>query len=144
MVVQAGKEITTPVTFTNVGKTIAKHVHATMYVEMVPRSAGPDFHCATSGTCSNTYFLTGILFPNNPQHGQARWIAANGTNLTISPEQAQMWDNGGIYHVLFGVVTYDDIFGQQHWTQFCFWHAGMVGAIFQAESCTAYNDADGQ
>lgn len=42
-----------------------------------------------------------------------------------------------------GIVYYDDIFGQEHWTAFCFWWAGAatVGPE-EATFCNRYNETD--
>lgn len=61
-------------------------------------------------------------------------------SFTIDPQAVQ---REGRHIFLLGVVYYDDVFGEEHWTTFCFWWVGgsALGPT-QASHCDRYNGTD--
>jgi hypothetical protein len=116
--------------FVTTGKSPAKSVQATFYVEGVKNGESPQL-LATNQAGS---FTTGILFPNT-----APQIAPISYDLLGS--QLEDFKEGRIFLTIYGHVSYTDIFHTQHWTNFCGFGAGKEGG-YTAQKCTAYNDTD--
>jgi|HubBroStandDraft_2_1064218.scaffolds.fasta_scaffold24036_4 hypothetical protein len=58
-----------------------------------------------------------------------------------TPSEIESLNAGKAFMVAYGKIIYFDVFGVKHWTQYCLWD-GKPGFTFQAQECTAYNDAD--
>jgi len=69
---------------------------------------------------------------------------SRGTNLnppTLSRDDYQDLKNGRTYVATFGKISFEDLFGVQHWMTFCSWRALKAGQ-YAARKCTEYNDLD--
>jgi hypothetical protein len=142
--VLAGQEMIWTLNLANVGKTAARNVALTAYVEVADAVQGVHLGCVDGTlTCTNLNKTTGILFPGvefekfavnrRDQRGQP-WL--------VSDAEASSFIEGKSFTAVYGIVTYDDIFDSHHWTKFCFWDAGKVGAGFHARPCTQYSNTD--
>jgi hypothetical protein len=54
--------------------------------------------------------------------------------VPVSPQEIA---DGKSYIIVYGQLTFDDIFGEHHWTHFC------VSYPIPTKKCVQYNDTDG-
>ena len=59
--------------------------------------------------------------------------------MKTSPKITAIAD-GKSYVAIYGIITYDDVFGDHHWTKFCSWPA--INGVFHTYQCTQFNSVD--
>jgi len=146
--IQIQKEATTqrptallvPTQTVNTGKTPAKKVTGNLAITVIKKGEKLVFEYTSGHTNYGIY--GGTMFPGGRvtlaqpaiRHGPKKAI-------TIVPTDALMQEinQGQSFVVVYGRVTYCDIFGVSHWTTFCR-YATRPGFIDYA--CMNYNDAD--
>jgi len=137
-----GTALSIPITVINIGKTPATDIAGDLYVELIPNGDTPQFeyqgiHIKPS---------TGLLIPNGtfPVAVERQRTKEGGSQVepdAITTAEAADWVNGKSWMAEYGMISYRDIFGTQHWIKQCSWF-GAKGIVFQAQSCTAYNSTD--
>jgi hypothetical protein len=85
----------------------------------------------------------GTTFPGSPIPTTITVVHYGPTTAeTIVPDDTLRQDiaNGNRFVIFYGRISYHDIFGIQHWTQFC---TGSGTAILDnLKQCIRYNDVD--
>ena len=138
-----GQPIIVPVKIKNSGKTIARHVEGNIAIYPIGRNETPQF-VYTPGH-ANYKIETGAMFPEMP-------ITMNFAALVHGKKKARiiildkpMHDSltrGDILIVAHGRIAYQDIFGVDHWVQFCVLATGQQAEAGSVPECMRYNDAD--
>jgi hypothetical protein len=136
------KPFVAPLTIVNSGKTAAKTIRVEAICEKVKNGDNPSFTFAQKRISAST----GVLFPGEPFPFNAS-LLANTPDPTIVPEALSGTDfkefmEGNIYIATFAKVTYEDVFGVSHRTQFCVFSSSNQAKYASAQKCTAYNDVD--
>ena len=139
-----GEPIVYPVTFANTGKTVAKHVEGFVFVTPVKYDDTPTFEYGPGVAHLRTTLRTGLLTPSNPISAQFAAVKQDTSVLTpilATEELRNEIEAGKSLVIVYGKMTYDDVFGVKHWLHFC---AGYGSSMTNAGAkCTAYNDTDG-
>jgi hypothetical protein len=143
--------ISAPITLLDSGKTVAKKVEGFLFIVPVAATeAHPSFTAIPAqdrGFWIRESIRTGVIAPNSPLtmpvfavtptgEPQARTISP----LILTPKLREEIDGQRTVLLIYGQVTYRDIFGDEHWYHFCAGH-GAVSAPAVA-ACAAYNDTD--
>ncbi|SRR6266852_2691441 len=88
-------------------------------------------------------YPVGVIFPGAPIPINITVVKYRPKSAeTIIPDDAfrQDFANGKRFIIFYGRITYFDVFGVQHWTQFC---SGSGDAILDnLKKCVSYNDVD--
>jgi hypothetical protein len=132
--------LVTPLTFTNIGKTPARKVEIETVVKVVLSHEAIDFSYQPSIGGS-----TGIVFPNEPAPAvDARTIEEHQVrNLTVN--ELDNLTHGKAFVITYASVSYEDVFGNAHWTHQCFFYQltpPADAAAYDTAACVAYNDTD--
>jgi hypothetical protein len=137
-----GTSIPAVTQITNSGRTPAKHVEGDVVATVLNKGEEPTLGDFSVGHPHERLYV-GPVFPGAPipititvaQYGPK-------TAETIVPDDALRQDiaNGRRFIIFYGRITYYDVFGVQHWTQFCTGSgAAIVGSL---KKCISYNDVD--
>jgi hypothetical protein len=145
-----GRILGIPVRVNNIGKTPAKNVIASTYVEIVPKSESPNF--SESDILPLFRAEVGDLFPGDFADFDARRMKAKGevrkegqTEIWfLSDDEIRRLKAGETYVAIHGKVAYDDIFHVRHWTNFCFWYPFAPVDDYKASKCVRYNTEDSE
>jgi hypothetical protein len=135
--------ISTKITFTNIGKTPARHVDARFVATLFKNNVPLNF--ANKKAIIQEVF-TGILWPDKP-HTLDVWstkfmgVGEQPQDLVIESGDFGNLQDDLIYAVLYGQVSYLDIFGVSHKTDFCDWRSLGRGSS-TAAPCATFNNAD--
>jgi len=127
---------------TNTGKTPARIIEGDVIATVLNK--GDDFSFDFSpGHPHKRLYPVGVIFPGAPIpiNLPLDKYGPKGPT-TIVPDDAFRQDlkNGKRFIVFYGRITYFDVFGAQHWTQFC---SGSGDAILDnLKKCISYNDVD--
>lgn len=126
---------------TNKGKTPAKNIVGRALVEKILINQKPHFgeHVQEFGT--------GFLPPNAPVSNWGFQSASEHIPLPMLKTDIGELDQGRAIAVVHGRITYFDIFGIEHWVNFCAYNAAIAFLASKAvqdtaEACTEYNDVD--
>jgi hypothetical protein len=118
-----------PLHLTNVGKTPAKYIEADLFIESVKNGREP----LLNKSSFLTSLTTGVFFPNVP----ADFLAP----YTLLQSDWEDYREGRSFLVIYGRVTYKDVFQTEHWTDYCEFHALNPGT-YTTRKCTDYNNTD--
>jgi hypothetical protein len=137
-----GASIPAVTQITNSGKTPAKDVQGDIVATVLRKGDDPTVGDFGLGHPHNRVYV-GAIFPGAPVP-IAITVVRYGPSAseTIVPDDALRQDiaNGNRFIIFYGRITYHDIFGVQHWTQFC---TGSGTAILDnLKQCISYNDVD--
>jgi len=145
-----GSVATTPViqrvNVSNTGKTPARSVYNEWVMEYVINGDSPDFVYKNR---MRTFESAGMLPPNESHHADVKFETGTSGNsrdavfryLTVGEYRDLV--SGRAYMVVYGHSNYMDIFGTQHWLNYCnFFLPPNVVAAASARACTDYNDTD--
>ena len=77
----------------------------------------------------------GTLFPTEPREATMRLAP-----LVITPALQQSVKRGQSFIIVYGRISYDDVFGGHHWLQFC--APGAGGQYGNPPECLDYNNVD--
>jgi hypothetical protein len=136
-----GKPFTGAATVVNVGKSEAREVRADVVLTRIKNGGKIVF----SYDLSHTIMLGKIENPNESSKLETTWGKMVGPRIgaPILPTQKDVDDftQGTDFFILYGRVTYQDVFGVRHWLHFCGFSTGTQGR-FHARACTDYNDTD--
>ncbi len=114
----------------NSGKTPAKSVNGSFFVEKVINGNEPTF----ADTKPFAKMTSGAKFPNIPADSQLT------VHLLTPPELGDL-NEGKTFFVIYGTVTYTDFFRTEHWTKFCVTWI-MAPGNYTSKKCAEYNDVD--
>jgi hypothetical protein len=132
--------IVIPLKITNAGKTRGIGIKIRAEVEVVSKNAEPTFKY------TKYHGVTGMIYKDQSfeitadTHMEDKQLHKI-VDRPLGQADYDDLNTGRSYIVYFASVRYKDIFGIEHWTHFCGWHAYVTGA-FTAGKCTAYNGAD--
>jgi hypothetical protein len=122
----------------NIGPTVAVQVKVTYYFEGYPKGA-----TRQELIWRQDYVFAQVLRTQGPLPESVAYLAPNGTaapksTVRISDAIWNLWKHylGG--WVLAARVTYFDIYGVPHWTNFCTYEVGNDSATY----CPSHNDQD--
>ena len=144
-----GKPIEMPIRIVNSGKTPAYDLDGLLTVNLLKDGEQPVF-VYKNGTHPGYHFNGKTYSPNSPT--DFSWavlpIFVPKTDpinpiLATSAIRRGMQD-GSLYIVVNGKITYKDAFGVDHWIKFCAYShtAAAVPMKVTADSCGPYNDVD--
>ncbi|HEX4240943.1 MAG TPA: hypothetical protein VHZ53_05995 [Steroidobacteraceae bacterium] len=126
----------------NSGKTPARDVAIKMLVESVKVGSYPTLRPGDDGGIAIS--TSGIIFPGpGPNPLNAVWLAADGKEAP-KLTSAEMRDviAGKTYFVLYGRVTYKDIFHVEHWTEICRFYTPIPLDLPPTDCLNNHNGAD--
>jgi hypothetical protein len=139
----AGQPMTYPLGIKNSGKTPARNMVAKIYLDIIDANQEPPLERVATDTYERGVITAGIIFPDSDiKQPVVRPTEDGKPRLTAESEVNAMRD-GKAYIAIYGIITYDDVFGVHHWTKFCRGQAADgVGAMLHIVQCIAYNDVD--
>ena len=138
-----GQPIIAPVHLINTGKTAALNYVGEALIKVLPIEQEPAFdysqwdHGRTNG---------GILYPADPRDIEASmyakdaWTTSHPEMIALSDTDYEKFLHGKAYIVVYARVLYQDIYGTNHWTQFCNWSSHASSS--PAWKCSEYNRVD--
>jgi hypothetical protein len=142
-----GRLLKIPIEIKNTGKTSARDVKVEVVARIVKN--GDDPHCEYGNQVVGTSRATKVFLPNAPRTLYGVILSAPPNEKTpaqarvVSPDEIQQLTDGREFFIVYGRVSYRDIFNQQHWTHFCSWGSlSTKPAMFSSASCWAYNEID--
>jgi hypothetical protein len=97
------------VPYTNTGKTLALHVRS-----WINRTDIPHLQQITDSDPIGTGGGYAILPPGSVDN-------TSTSGIPITESDVKGIKRGAIHVFIYGTISYDDIFGKSHWTQFCFY-----------------------
>ena len=125
---------------TNSGKTLARDVQGDIIATVLNKGDEPSIGDFSVGHPHNRMYV-GSVFPNAPVPTAIK-VSRYGPSgpEPIIPDEGLRQDiaNGNRCIVFYGRITYYDVFGNQHWTQFCV----STSTGQDLKKCISYNDAD--
>jgi len=141
-----GKPISVPIQFKNTGKTPAKKFQGHVVVTVLDAGQEPWFDY-TSKTVPRTFMEIGTIFPNAPLDLSFKAGKRQGGEkkvIDVTPSIREQITRGDLYILVYGNITYDDIFGASHWMKFCQFNGGHldISTPKTYKKCSDYNDTD--
>ena len=127
-----------PYLIENFGKSPALRVRVVVELRLVLAGTEPPFKF-TKG--SPNWGNTGAFGPGVPAEQRA-WLFDGTKRVDFSPQDVADIDAGRKYVYLYGRLTYSDIFGVKHWTNFCQHYWGPNNNTGDYPKCFAYNTND--
>jgi hypothetical protein len=127
---ELGKPYTITVQFGNTGRTPAIGIRSQIMSVPIPRGQEPDF------TYADPPESQAVLQPN----GQfiVSWKATK-VGEVFNQATLESLKSGTVRLYVYGHVSYDDVFGGQHWTRFCLHLRGDMDGFTH---CKKYNEID--
>ena len=137
-----GTSIPATTQITNSGKTPARGVEGDVVATVLNKGEEPALGDFSVGHPHNRMSM-GVVFPGAPIPITITLIHYGPKNgEVIAPDDALRQDiaNGNRFILFYGRLTYYDVFGIPHWTQFC---TGSGSAMQDnLKKCISYNDVD--
>lgn len=137
-----GSSIPIVIQIQNTGKTPATGVEGNYIATVLKRGEKLALDDFRIGHAHNKLYV-GALFPNSPVP-MTSVVVRYGPSISesIVPDDALRQDiaNGNRFIIFYGKITYNDVFGARHWTQFC--TGTGVAMLEKLKECIAYNDVD--
>jgi hypothetical protein len=130
----AGELARVPLELVNIGKTPGRNGRTAFNVEILRYDEEPHIECLVTG-CKGVKTATLPIFFPNERDTYPTWSQNIATE-----EDAANWTTGDTYIAVYGIVSYDDVFGTQRWTKFCYWGAHVMNKNYKASKCTLYNE----
>jgi hypothetical protein len=140
----AGAFIPASIQIANTGKTPAKDVEGDIVATVLKKGEQPSFDFSL-GHPHNRIFA-GAIFPNEPINtaiSLVRYGPQTPQNIVPTPQLREEIANGESFILFYGKITYIDVFGSPHWTQFCTGSGAAIQTI-ELKKCINYNDVDGK
>jgi hypothetical protein len=129
----------------NTGKTPGKHIEGDVIATVLNKGDIPSLGDFSIGHPHNRLYPVGIIYPGSSPIPMTIPLVKYGALAaeTIVPDETLRKDiaDGNRFIIFYGRITYDDVFGIHHWSQFC---VGS-GVGFQgdtARDCLKSNNAD--
>jgi hypothetical protein len=134
---ERGTPLIYPVRISNHGKTAAQNVVAKAFIDVLDARQEPNLGFVDDPDIHGPQrYEQGITSPG----GWMDWDFQRPGRMIDDKEFVGV-GQGSAYVVIFGIISYDDIFGNHHWTKFCSWLTPAPGA-YSTRSCTAFNSVD--
>jgi hypothetical protein len=137
-----GTSIPVVTQITNSGKTPAKDVQGDVVATVLNKGEEPTLGDFSVGHPHNRLYA-GVVFPGAPiptTINVVRYGPKVPENIVPDDTLRQDIEHGNRFIIFYGRITYYDVFGIQHWTQFC---TGSGTAILDnLKQCIRYNDVD--
>lgn len=131
---EVGKSIKGYINWQNSGKTFARQVMPSCYVNFVAQQFPNEKDLIkTASTQILVHESIAVLFPG----GQYKTIFDSKSNLYTELDKERI--SGSWYTYVWGELTYRDIFMRPHKTKFCSFRQGSTGDFIQ---CPYHNDAE--
>jgi len=146
------------VRFTNTGKTAAQNLSGAISIQLVAKGKKPYIpkHKLTivlDGQSSNSKFpaipaqgfQASLVYAGDSFEGYYDRVRVTGDGKIVSsplsfPEGVGL-SNKSMYLVIWGEVTYMDVFGFEHWTRFC-GGTDVEGGSIPSKRCASYSSVD--
>jgi hypothetical protein len=142
-----GEPINYAVRLSNVGKTPAKNIVWSIFVQIQDSKDEVNLECVgvpvKRQICNHNEVSAGSIFPNT--HWDYTGFRPNNdfSPNVVTQSEVDAWESGKAYAAVYGIVRYDDVFGTSHWTKFCLYTPpDNKGKYFQIEKCAQYSDVD--
>jgi len=136
-----GQPMTYPLGIKNTGKTPARNMVTKIYLDIVDASQEPPLERVVTDTYERGVITAGIVFPDGDIKQPIVRPTENGKPRLTTDSEVNAVREAKAYIAIYGIITYDDVFGVHHWTKFCKWQAAAAGTFHTAQ-CTAYNNVD--
>lgn len=124
----------------NTGRTPASAVEGEYIATVLNKGEEPTLGDFSIGHPHNKLY-GGVVFPNSPISttlAVVRYGPRAAEPILVDDALRQDIANGNRFIIFYGKITYFDVFGVQHWTQFC---TGSGTAILdKLKDCIKYND----
>jgi hypothetical protein len=129
----------------NSGKTPAKGLLVDVFASIFTKDDKPAVGDFSVGHPHERLHAPGVVFPRDPvpvNISVGTYLPEGGERATV-PDDALRQDiaNGTRYILFFGRATYSDVFGVEHYTQFCTGSGSGIPSD-TLKSCLSYNDVD--
>ena len=121
------------------------------YVDVLPSETAPRFEIAEGGI-ADAEWLSNVIYPNDEQH--ARFPRTNravrnarNPSLRFTYDEVVGLKEGKMYMVVYGILTYRDIFDTPHWTKYCGFYTAepyIVPTQSTQLKCMAFNGTEEQ
>lgn len=136
-----GQPIMYPFRVTNSGKTPATNVSMSIYLDIVDASREPALETVDQNLPhAHAHVTSGIIFPNADFKAPTYRLDDSASPLPATQAEVTAIAQGKAYMAVYGIITYDDVFGAHHWTKFCTWPA--TNGSFHTYRCTQFNSVD--
>ena len=147
---EVNKPLFAPVILRNNGHTPATNIYGQGVVDIISVGEGPRF--VYKGR-PRAIFKAGTMYPDSPlsfAFNTSKFkvgtsdIESNVEPLPLSAKAVQDINEGTAYIAVYGIITYQDIFGVEHFTRFCAFNSPKISAAIEesAKSCAEYNKID--
>jgi uncharacterized repeat protein (TIGR01451 family) len=137
-----GQPMTYPLGIKNTGKTPARNMIAKIFLDIIDSDQEPPLSRVADATYERGIITAGILFPDSDIKQPIIRPTQDGKARLTTDSEVKALQEGKAYIAIYGIITYDDVFGVHHWTKFCKWQ-GVPNSTYHASQCTAYNSVDG-
>jgi hypothetical protein len=141
--IQNDVQIMWPLHIHNVGKTFAKNIEGDFFATVLAKGDSPQFDYSVGHP--HRKINVGGIFPNEALPQISIRIEQYGPHIPeailMTQELRQAIASNQRAIIVYGRITYDDIFGVHHWTQFCN-GTGDALQFASIKNCINYNDAD--
>jgi hypothetical protein len=128
--IKEGHPIRFRATYTNTGKTPARILTTKTYMFAMKAGVTPPLQEKAIIATENQHFT---LFPNGT-YGSPEVVSD-----AYSTEQIEVLKSGQYILYIYGMIPYEDVFGQTRWTQYCYY---LTTDFASFNVCTFYNDTD--
>lgn len=135
-----GQSFLVPTELLNSGKTPARQIMGDIVVRVIAKGETLDFDY-TPGHGNTAYQINaGTIFPNGTIKESFEGLV-HGRKEALILTKPILDDIIGLraFIVVYGDITYIDIFGASHWTHYCRY---VTAPALISEQCTKYNDTD--
>lgn len=129
VVIKEGRPIKFEITYTNTGKTPARILATKTYFFVMKNGEKPPLQEKSIISTENDPFT---LFPNGEYSHE---IASQG----YSQKQIETLKSGQYVIYIYGMIPYEDVFGQIRWTQYCNY---LMPDFTSTAVCSFYNETD--
>jgi len=128
--IKAGHPVRIKLSYTNTGKTPARVLATKTYVYVVEAGEKPPLQEKAIIATENRPFT---LFPNST------YSHSEMVSEVYSAQQVEVIKNGQYIMYIYGMIPYEDVFGQIRWTQFCKY---LDTDFTTLAVCSFYNETD--
>ncbi len=129
------EEVSVPIQLRDIGKTPARKIDGFVVVEESKTGDPPRFDKSIF-----TPLRAGIIWPGFPQDTKAREITSERKPVIVTSEKLRQYAEGSLAFVVWGRISYKDIFQESHWVQFC--HTISSKPSAHSKQCADYNELD--
>jgi len=147
---EVGKQIAQPFLLANIGRTPARNVYAVYVIDVLNVGDEPSFDYSNERKSET---LEPVMFPGRSNPIALPLLSSvPGTKIfeptIMTKELSDKYHAGQIWFVIYGSITYDDVFDVSHWVHACLPQvapdaSGFIGKVPSgALRCIKYNQVD--